>query len=103
MGKLADAGISILLFPEGERSISGRMLPFRPGLGLMAKELGLPVVPIGIRGVENVLPRGGSFPKRGTVTVTFGQPLRFTTETPEEIIGRTEEAVAALCGASERR
>jgi long-chain acyl-CoA synthetase len=101
MGKLADAGISILLFPEGERSITGRMLPFRPGLGLMAKELGLPVVPIGIRGVENVLPRGGSFPKRGTVTVTFGQPLRFTTETPEEIIGRTEEAVAALCGACE--
>jgi long-chain acyl-CoA synthetase len=101
MGKLADAGISILLFPEGERSISGRMLPFRPGVGLMAKELGLPVVPVGIRGVENVLPRGGSFPKRGTVTVIFGQPLRFTTETPEMIIMRTEEAVAALCSACE--
>ena len=97
MGKLADAGISILLFPEGERSVSGRMLPFRPGLGLMARELGLPVVPIGIRGVEKVLPRGGGFPKRGAVTVTFGPPLRFTTETPEEIIRMTEEAVAKLC------
>ena len=96
MGKLADAGISILLFPEGERSITGRILPFRPGLGLMARELGLPVVPVGIRGVEKVLPRGGNFPKRGTVAVAFGPPLRFTTETPEEIIGRTEAAVEKL-------
>ena len=97
MGKLADAGVNILLFPEGERSFSGRVLPFRPGLGLMARELGLPVVPIGIKGVEKILPRGGNFPKRGVVTVTFGSPLRFTTETPEEIIRLAEEAVGKLC------
>jgi long-chain acyl-CoA synthetase len=96
MGKLADAGISILLFPEGERSLTGKMLPFRPGLGLMARELGIPVIPVGIRGVEEVLPRGKSFPRRGAVTVTFGAPLCFTTETPEEIIRLTEDAVARL-------
>lgn len=96
MGKLADAGISILLFPEGERSITGRMLPFRPGLGLMARELGIPVVPVGIRGVEKVLPRGGNIPRRGRVTVIFGPPLRFTVETPEEIVRQSEAAVARL-------
>jgi 1-acyl-sn-glycerol-3-phosphate acyltransferase len=56
------------------------------------------VVPVGIRGVEKVLPRGGNFPKQGTVTVTFGPPLCFTTETPDEIIGKAEAAVAGLCG-----
>ncbi len=96
MGKLADAGISILLFPEGERSSSGKMLPFRPGMGLMARELGIPVIPVGIRGMETVLPRGSAFPRRGKVTVTFGPPLRFTSESPEEIIRRTEEAVGRL-------
>ena len=96
MGRLADAGISILLFPEGERSPTGKMLPFRPGMGLMARELGIPVVPVGIRGIEEVLPRGRNIPKRGTVTVTFGTPVRFTIETPEEIVRITEEAVACL-------
>ncbi len=96
MGKLADAGVSILLFPEGERSISGKMLPFRPGMGLMARELGIPVIPVGIRGVDTVLPRGKKIPRRGTVTVTFGPPLRFTLETAEEIIRRTEEEVSRL-------
>ena len=98
MGRLVDAGVSILLFPEGERSLSGRMLHFKPGVGLMVKELGIPVVPVGIRGVEKVLPRGRNFPKQGTVTVTFGPPLCFTTETPEEIISKAEAAVARLCG-----
>ncbi len=96
MGKLVDAGISILLFPEGERTLSGELLPFRPGMGLMARELGIPVIPVGIRGAETVLPRGRNIPRRGTVTVTFGSPLRFTVETPEEIIRQSEEAVARL-------
>ena len=96
MGRLADAGVSILLFPEGERSLNGRLLPFRPGVGLMARELGLPVIPVGIRGVEKVLPRGGGFPRRGTVTVTFGPPVHFTTETPEEIVRLCEAAVGRV-------
>ncbi len=96
MGKLADAGINILLFPEGERSLTGKLLPFRPGMGLMVKELGIPVVPVGIQGIEKVLPRGSNFPRRGLVKVTFGSPLFFTTEPPEEIIRRTQDAVSRL-------
>jgi len=65
-------------------------------MGLMARELGIPVIPVGIRGAETVLPRGRNIPRRGTVTVTFGSPLRFTVETPEEIIRQSEEAVARL-------
>jgi long-chain acyl-CoA synthetase len=96
MGRLADAGISILIFPEGEHSRDGKLLPFQQGLGIMVKELGIPVVPIKISGTEQVLPHEAHFPKRGKVTVIFGEPLRFRFEEPEEIVKKTRQAVEKL-------
>ena len=96
MGKLADAGVSILIFPEGEHSRDGKMLPFQMGLGIMVQALGIPVVPINIGGTDQVLPHGASFPKRGRVTVTFGKPLHFRDEEPAEIVDRTRRAVEML-------
>lgn len=96
MGRLADDGINILIFPEGGHSRDGKMQPFQLGLGIMVKELGIPVVPIKISGTEQVLPHDAKFPKRGQVTVTFGKPLRFSTEEPAEIVERTRQAVAKL-------
>jgi long-chain acyl-CoA synthetase len=96
MGRLADAGINILIFPEGEHSRDGRMLPFQMGLGIMVKEVGIPVVPIKISGTDQVLPHDANFPKRGHVTVTFGEPLWFRYEEPAEIVEKTRQAVAGL-------
>ncbi|HYS42387.1 MAG TPA: AMP-binding protein, partial [Geobacteraceae bacterium] len=96
MGRLADYGINILIFPEGERSRDGRLLPFQLGLGIMVKELGIPVVPVKIEGPERVLPRGAHWPRKGKVTVTFGEPLRFHCEEPEEIVARARRAVEVL-------
>jgi len=96
MGRLADAGINILIFPEGEHTRVGKMQPFQLGLGLMVKELGLPVVPIKISGTERVLPPDTSFPTRGKVTVSFGAPLHFRFEEPAEIVKMTQEAVEKL-------
>jgi long-chain acyl-CoA synthetase len=96
IGKLADAGINILIFPEGGHSRDGSLQPFQPGLGLMVKELGIPVVPIKISGTDQVLPHEVSFPKQGTVTVTFGEPLRFRYEEPAEIVEQTHDAVERL-------
>lgn len=96
MGRLADDGINILIFPEGGHSRDGKMQPFQLGLGIMVKELGIPVVPIKISGTGQVLPHDAKFPKRGQVTVTFGKPLRFSTEEPAEIVERTRQAVALL-------
>jgi long-chain acyl-CoA synthetase len=96
MGKLADNGVSILIFPEGAHTRTGQMQPFQLGLGIMVKELGLPVVPIKIAGTERVLPPEASFPTRGKVTVTFGKPLHFRFEEPAEIVKITQEAVAKL-------
>jgi long-chain acyl-CoA synthetase len=96
MGRLADAGVNILIFPEGGHSRDGKMQPFQLGLGIMVKELGIPVVPIKISGTEQVLPPGASFPKWGKVTVTFGEPLRFRFEEPEQIVEKTRQAVEKL-------
>jgi long-chain acyl-CoA synthetase len=96
MGKLVDAGINIMIYPEGAHSRDGKMLPFQPGLGIMVKELGIPVVPIKINGTFQILPHDASFPKKGRVTVTFGEPLRFRYEEPAEIVERTRQAVELL-------
>jgi len=96
MGRLADAGVNILIFPEGAHTRVGAMQPFQMGLGLMVKELGLPVVPIKIRGTEKVLPPDAAFPTRGEVTVTFGAPLRFRFEEPAQIVEMAQKAVQEL-------
>jgi long-chain acyl-CoA synthetase len=96
MGRLADSGFNILIFPEGGHSRDGKMQPFQLGLGIMVKALGIPVVPIKISGTEQVLPPEASFPKRGKVTVTFGEPLRFRYEEPAEIVEKTRQAVEKL-------
>ncbi|HBA89016.1 MAG TPA: AMP-binding protein [Geobacter sp.] len=96
MGKLANAGVSILIFPEGEHAKDGKMLPFQMGLGIMVKALGIPVVPVKISGTDRVLPHGASFPTRGEVTVTFGAPLTFRFEEPAEIVELARQAVENL-------
>ena len=96
MGKLADADVHILIFPEGEHSRDGTMLPFQQGLGLMVTELGIPVVPIKISGTDQVLPHEAKLPKRGDVTITFGEPLHFRYEAPADIVEKTRQAVARL-------
>lgn len=96
MGKLIDNNINILIFPEGTRSKTGELLPFMPGIGLMVKELKVPVVPIKITGVEKVLHVNMSWPKPGKVKVKFGTPLIFSNETPSEIVERCREVIEKL-------
>jgi long-chain acyl-CoA synthetase len=96
MGRLADAGVNIMIFPEGEHSRDGKLHKFQLGLGVMVKELGIPVVPIKVSGTDQVLPHGSNIPKHGKVTVTFGEPLRFRFEEPAEIVEKTRQAVEKL-------
>jgi len=96
MGKLADSGVNILIFPEGGHSRDGRMQSFQLGLGIMVKELGIPVVPIKISGTDQVLPHDANYPKQGPVTVTFGKPLHFRYEEPAVIVEMTRRAVETL-------
>ncbi len=98
MGRLTDRGMSLLVFPEGARSRDGSLQSFRQGLGIMVKELSLPVVPVAINGLETVLPVGARWPKRGRVVVRFGEPLALSRKSPAEIVTAAEEAVQRLLG-----
>ena len=75
-GRLADRGYSTLLFPEGERTLDGRLLPFRPGVGVMVERLQLPVVPLLIRGLFEVWPRTQERPVRGKSQLWVGDTMK---------------------------
>jgi long-chain acyl-CoA synthetase len=79
-GSLADRGWNILVFPEGQTTVDGVMLPFRTGIGLLAKQLNVPVVPMYLSGLYD-LKLGERFAARpGHVQVTIGEPVRFSME-----------------------
>ena len=75
-GELVDDGWSLLIYPEGTRSPSGEPQAFKAGIGLLASELRVPVVPMWLEGLRAVLPKGASRPQRGPVRVRIGEPLR---------------------------
>jgi len=96
IGEIARDGYSILIFPEGKRTQQGEILPFRPGVGMIAARLGLPVVPVRLEGLEKVLHMKMKWPKRGPVRVAFGAPLTLEGEDYEALTKRVEEAVRSL-------
>jgi len=96
LGDLVSENWSILFFPEGERTEAGEIKTFQPGIGLIAARLGIPVVPVRLRGVEKVLHRGVYWPHRGPVEVKFGPPLHLKGGDPVALAKLVEEAVLAL-------
>ena len=66
---------ALCLFPEGGRTFDGRLLPFKKGVGILSKELGVPLVPTLIEGTFEVLPRNARWPKFKEIKVTFGKPI----------------------------
>lgn len=67
-------GFSVLIFPEGTRSPSGRLQEFKTGAIMLAIKSGVPVVPIGFNGSYPVLPKGRLLPKAGNITIRIGSP-----------------------------
>jgi len=76
-GELVDRGDSVLVFPEGRHTTDGKMLPFRSGIGLLANNLGIPIVPMRIRGLFELKQAGKKFARPYTVSVKIGAPVRF--------------------------
>jgi len=65
----------VLIYPEGTRSATGRLQPFKAGIGWLGVELGVPIVPCYIEGTFNALPKGKTLPRRSKARVTFGPPI----------------------------
>lgn len=95
------AGTSILLFPEGSRSMTDTLLPFERGGFLLAMKTGLPIVPVGIRGTRAVQHRGNWAIRPGRVEVSYGAPLSaadYGIRRKAELIAEVRRRVAALAG-----
>jgi long-chain acyl-CoA synthetase len=96
IGELTGSGWSILIFPEGMRSSTGDIKPFRGGIGMIGSRLDIPVVPVRIDEVDKLLPVGGTFVRPGRVRVAFGAPLRLHGSDYAELASQVERAVRAL-------
>jgi 1-acyl-sn-glycerol-3-phosphate acyltransferase len=78
------------IYPEGTRSPDGRLYRARPGVGWLALNSGLPVIPVAMFGTDRVLPPGHSVPRLGKVRIKIGKPLTFGARTGDEGTGRPE-------------
>jgi long-chain acyl-CoA synthetase len=96
MGELAGSGLSILIFPEGVRSETGTIRPFRGGVGMIASRLDLPVVPVRIDGADRVLHPSRRMVRPGRVRVAFGAPMRLKGEDYADLARQVEERVRGL-------
>ena len=95
-------GHTLLIFPEGTRTIDGRLGPFKKGAAILAYELGVPIVPIGIRGTFEAWPRAGGF-RFHAVELHFGEPIDprafgGTADPYAAITEKLKKDVEALCG-----
>ena len=74
---LLEEGKALLVFPEGTRSLDGRLGEGKPGVGMLAVTSGAPVVPAYVSGTLEALPKGATWPRRSQVSVSFGPALHF--------------------------
>jgi long-chain acyl-CoA synthetase len=96
-GDLADRGWSVLVFPEGDMTPDGKLQPFRAGIGLLANNLQLPVVPVCIDGAYEIREAGSRFNRPGRIRVHIGKPVEFPAASdPQQIARVLEDSVAAL-------
>jgi long-chain acyl-CoA synthetase len=96
IGEVLGDGFSVLIFPEGERSETGHIKRFRPGVGMIASRLEVPIVPVRIDGVDRVLHPDWRMARPGRVRVAFGAPLHLTGEDYETLAQQVEDAVKRL-------
>ncbi len=96
-------GQNLVWFAEGERSPTGDLQPFKPGVGMLLSYYPVPVVPVFIRGTYEAMPRGKFLRRLEQVTVTFGEPFdsrsfHETARPQEQVVEAIRERVAELGG-----
>jgi 1-acyl-sn-glycerol-3-phosphate acyltransferase len=69
------AGTSVVVFPEGTRSLDGKLQPFKPGGIILAIKSGMPLVPVAIKGTYEILPKGRLLMKPGLISLRIGDPI----------------------------
>lgn len=97
------AGHSILAFPEGTRTRDGRVGKFRNGVFFIARDLGVPVVPVSVTGMYEVMRKGSWLIRPGhTVTVHVGAPIAMKGRKDGEVRAAVDEARDVIAGHVDR-
>lgn len=88
-----DAGESVLLFPEGQRSFDGKLQPLEGGVGLLAVKTGAPVIPVYIDGTFRAMPRRSGGYRPCKIRAAWGEPISLG-DLPDDMSSRQKrEAV----------
>ncbi|MEO8376863.1 MAG: lysophospholipid acyltransferase family protein [Candidatus Sumerlaeota bacterium] len=96
--RMMEPHTGLILFPEGARSRDGRMLPFKPGIGMMIAGTPATVLPCRIRGAFRACPPEKGMPRPYQIILSVGKPLSFENATHnrkgwEEVVAECESAV----------
>ncbi len=91
-------GKILLVFPEGSRSRDGGIKEFKKGVGIIARELNIPIVPVAISGTYEMLPSGRLFPKPARIAVSFGKPIHPKGKDYDDIVKTLYGEVVKMLG-----
>jgi 1-acyl-sn-glycerol-3-phosphate acyltransferase len=100
-----NAGGVFAIYPEGTRSLDGRLYRGHTGVAVLALTTGAPVVPVALFGTDKLMPRGGRIPRYAKVGVRFGTPLDFSRVTERNLRARrqvTDEVMEAIQALSQQ-
>ena len=75
VNKLLDRGTSIAILPEGTRTLTGEMQPFKKMPFMLAKKAGRDIIPIGLSGLFKLKPKGSWHITPSTIIIKFGDPI----------------------------
>lgn len=94
LAQVLKSGNSLAIFPEGTRTHDGNLGAFKKTFAILAKELGVPIVPVRIDGAFEAMPRGKKLPNTEKISVTYLKPVIPTDDdTYESLTQKTTEAI----------
>lgn len=90
-------GTSVVIFPEGTRTPDGRLGPFKGGAFHMARESGMPILPVAIDGTYAIMPRWRTWSKTGlTVTLRVAPPVELEGRTADDLRREVRDVIAGM-------
>ncbi|MBI5810981.1 MAG: 1-acyl-sn-glycerol-3-phosphate acyltransferase [Deltaproteobacteria bacterium] len=89
-------GVSVLIFPEGTRSLTGELLPFKKGAFMLASKSGLEILPVAIKGTKDIMKKGSLLITPAKVTLNIGEPFPARGRTENELRDMGKKAIEEL-------
>jgi len=89
-------GTSVLVFPEGTRSATGTLLPFKKGAFLIARKSGALIVPLAVEGTKDIMKKGSLMMAPARATISIGKPFTTKGKTEAELMRKTREEIKGM-------